>query len=220
MLDRMTVGRVQLPDGAICVPGDHASPQMGQPMSIVDGSLNPVPLNDLDQVYLMEMFTGTSKYQVGSGSMYTWGGGGCCDVHAVQKFGLGMWHEIVQLLFTVCPTPTVSWYNFCQLCNPSTGCCPKTRTIVHSAQVYLSICIIRHSVHSGVCWLHKRTRIAPARPTQGAPVLGMYTYKLDIYLCFSLLLHPPGSVSQVQCQSSYSLQGKAFILSINGPRAV
>ena len=56
MLDRMTVGRVQLPDGPIYVPEDsdtamHA-PEWASFLSIVDGSLNPVPLCDLDQVLL------------------------------------------------------------------------------------------------------------------------------------------------------------------------
>ena len=57
--DRMTVGRVQLPDGAIYVPEDsdtamHA-PEWASFLSIVDGSLNPVPLCDLDQVLLREV---------------------------------------------------------------------------------------------------------------------------------------------------------------------
>ena len=96
----MTVGRVQLPDGPIYVPEDSEetiqTPEWGSPLSIVDGSLNPLPLSDLDQVYLIEMFTGTSKYQVGSGSMcillalllcrvfQKWHGGFHYNVHTVR----------------------------------------------------------------------------------------------------------------------------------------
>ena len=59
MLDRMTVGRVQLPDGPIYVPEDSdtamQAPEWASLLSIVDGSLNPVPLCDLDQVLLKEV---------------------------------------------------------------------------------------------------------------------------------------------------------------------
>ena len=59
MLDGMTVGRVQLPDGPIYVPGDSdtamQAPEWASFSSIVDGSLNPVPLCDLDQVLLKEV---------------------------------------------------------------------------------------------------------------------------------------------------------------------
>ena len=59
MLDRMTVGRVQLPDGLIYVPEDShtamQAPEWASFLSIVDGSLNPVPLCDLDQVLLKEV---------------------------------------------------------------------------------------------------------------------------------------------------------------------
>ena len=48
MQDRMTVGRVQLPDGPIYVPEDSdtamQAPEWASFLSIVDGSLNPVPL--------------------------------------------------------------------------------------------------------------------------------------------------------------------------------
>ena len=58
MLDRMTVGRVQLPDGPIYVPEDSdtamQAPEWASFLSIVDGSLNSVPLCDLDQVLLKE----------------------------------------------------------------------------------------------------------------------------------------------------------------------
>ena len=59
MLDRMTVGRVQFPDAPIYVPEDSdtamQAPQWASFLSIVDGSLNPVPLCDLDQVLLKEV---------------------------------------------------------------------------------------------------------------------------------------------------------------------
>ena len=56
MLDRMTGGRIQLPDGPIYVPEDSdtamQAPDWARFLSIVDGSLNPVPLCDLNQVLL------------------------------------------------------------------------------------------------------------------------------------------------------------------------
>ena len=59
MLDRMTVGRVQLPNGPIYVPEDSdtalQAPEWPSISSIVDGSLNPVALCDLDQVLLKEV---------------------------------------------------------------------------------------------------------------------------------------------------------------------
>ena len=59
MLDRMTVGSLQLPDGPIYVPEDSdtamQAPEWASFSSIVDGSLNPVPLCDLDQVLLKEV---------------------------------------------------------------------------------------------------------------------------------------------------------------------
>ena len=59
MLDQMTVGRMQLPDGPIYVPenSDTAmqAPEWANFLSIVDGLLNPVPLRDLDQVLLKEV---------------------------------------------------------------------------------------------------------------------------------------------------------------------
>ena len=61
MLDRMNVGRVQLPDGPIYVPEDSETamqaPEWANFLSIVDGSLNPVPLCDLDQLLLKEVMT-------------------------------------------------------------------------------------------------------------------------------------------------------------------
>ena len=59
MLDRITVGRVQPPDGPIYVPEDSdttmQAPEWASFLSIVDGSLNRVPLCDLDQVLLKEV---------------------------------------------------------------------------------------------------------------------------------------------------------------------
>ena len=59
MLDRMTVGRVQLPDSPIDVPEDSDTAMQALEwasfLSIVDASLNPVPLCDLDQVLLKEV---------------------------------------------------------------------------------------------------------------------------------------------------------------------
>ena len=59
MLDRMTVGRVQLCDGPIYVPDDSDTAMQARDwasfLCIVDGSLNPVPLCDLDQVLLKEV---------------------------------------------------------------------------------------------------------------------------------------------------------------------
>ena len=59
MLDRMTVGGVQVPDVPIYVPQDSdiamQAPEWASFLSIVDRSLNPVPLCDLDQVLLKEV---------------------------------------------------------------------------------------------------------------------------------------------------------------------
>ena len=59
LLDRMR--RVQLPDGTVYVPGNSdtamRAPEWTSFLSIVDGSLNPVPLCDLDQVLLNEVIT-------------------------------------------------------------------------------------------------------------------------------------------------------------------
>ena len=59
MLDRMTVGKVQLPEGPIYVPEDSntamQAPEWASFLFIVDGSLNPVPLCDPDQVLLKEV---------------------------------------------------------------------------------------------------------------------------------------------------------------------
>ena len=59
MLERMTVGRLQLPDGPIYVPEDSdtafQTPECSSFLSIVDGSFNPVPRCDLDQVLLKDV---------------------------------------------------------------------------------------------------------------------------------------------------------------------
>ena len=59
LLDRMTVGRTELPNGSIYVPEDcqetMSAPEWGSFLSIVDGSLNPVPVSDLDQMVLKEL---------------------------------------------------------------------------------------------------------------------------------------------------------------------
>ena len=59
MLDRMTGGRVQLPDGPIYMPEDldtaMQAPEWASFLSIVDASLNPPPMCDLDQVLLKEV---------------------------------------------------------------------------------------------------------------------------------------------------------------------
>ena len=59
LLDRMTVGRVQLPDGPIYLPEDSdtamQAPEWASILSIVDGSFNPVPLCNLDQVLLKDV---------------------------------------------------------------------------------------------------------------------------------------------------------------------
>ena len=55
LLDQMTVGRVQVPDVPIFVPEDSDTAVQASFLSIVDGSLNPVPLCDLDQVLLKDV---------------------------------------------------------------------------------------------------------------------------------------------------------------------
>ena len=59
MLDRMTVGSVQLPDSPIYVLEDWdtamQAPEWASFLCIVDGSLNPVPLCDLYRVLLKEV---------------------------------------------------------------------------------------------------------------------------------------------------------------------
>ena len=59
LLNRMTVGRVPTPDGPNYVPDDSntamQAPEWTSFLSIVEESLNPVPLCDLDQVLLKEV---------------------------------------------------------------------------------------------------------------------------------------------------------------------
>ena len=59
LLDRMTVGRTELHNSPIHVPEESQetmpAPEWGSFLSIVDGSLDPVPVSDLDQVVLKEL---------------------------------------------------------------------------------------------------------------------------------------------------------------------
>ena len=59
LLDCMTVGRTELPNGPIYVPEDSQetmpAPEWGSFLSMIDGSLNPVPVSDLDGVVLKEV---------------------------------------------------------------------------------------------------------------------------------------------------------------------
>ena len=59
LFDRMTVGRAELPDRPIYIHEDSQetmpAPDLGSSPSIVDGSLNPVPPSDLNQVVLKEL---------------------------------------------------------------------------------------------------------------------------------------------------------------------
>ena len=59
LMDRMTVGRTKLPNGPINVPEDSQetmpAPEWGSFLSIVDGSLNSVPVCDLDQLVVKEL---------------------------------------------------------------------------------------------------------------------------------------------------------------------
>ena len=91
MLDRMTVGRVQLLDSPIYVPEDSdtamQAPEWASFLSIVDGSLNPVPLCDLDQV-LLKAFSLVIR------ACCCWCGGG---VSAARASGLpGGWPYLLQ----------------------------------------------------------------------------------------------------------------------------
>ena len=58
-LDRMSVGRTELPNRPIYVPEDSQetmpAPEWGSFLSIVDGAHNPMPVSDLDQVVLKEL---------------------------------------------------------------------------------------------------------------------------------------------------------------------
>ena len=59
LFDRMTVGRTEPPNGPIYVPEDSQetmpAPKWHSFLSIVDGSLNPIPVSDLEQVVLKEL---------------------------------------------------------------------------------------------------------------------------------------------------------------------
>ena len=80
LLDHMTVGRTELPNGPIHVPEDsqETTPALewGSFLSIKDGSLNPVPVSDLDQVVLKEVMALPSwilrKERIVFGHHYEW----------------------------------------------------------------------------------------------------------------------------------------------------
>ena len=59
LLDCMRVGRTELPNGPTYIPEDSRetmpAPEWGSFLSIVDGSVNPVPVSDLHQVVLKEL---------------------------------------------------------------------------------------------------------------------------------------------------------------------
>ena len=59
LMYRMTVGRTELPNSPIFIPEDSQetmpAPEWGSFLSIVDGSLNPVPVSDHNQVVLKEV---------------------------------------------------------------------------------------------------------------------------------------------------------------------
>ena len=59
LLDRMTVGSIELPNGPIYLFEDcqetMPATEWGNFLSIVDGSVNPLPVSDLDQVVLKEL---------------------------------------------------------------------------------------------------------------------------------------------------------------------
>ena len=61
LLDRLSVEKTELPDGPVYVPEDYqegmSAPELGSFLSIIDGSLSPVPVSDLDQVVLKELMT-------------------------------------------------------------------------------------------------------------------------------------------------------------------
>ena len=83
--DRMAVGRTELPNGPIYVPEDPQetmpAPKRGSFSSILEGSLNPVPVSYLDQVVLKDLIgrrqrsyrSGSQKnIQVLFGHYYEW----------------------------------------------------------------------------------------------------------------------------------------------------
>ena len=59
LLDRMIVGRIEIPEGPISVCEDSqktiVAHEWGSFLSIVDGSLSTVPVSDLDQLVLKEL---------------------------------------------------------------------------------------------------------------------------------------------------------------------
>ena len=75
----MTVGRIASPDGSIHVTEDSqetmSTPEWGIFLSIVNGSLNPVPVCDLDQVILKELMAenpGLTLLDLKKRSEYSW----------------------------------------------------------------------------------------------------------------------------------------------------
>ena len=59
LLDRMTVGRTELPNSPFYIPEDSKetmpAPECSSYLSIADGSPNPLPVSDLNQVVLEEL---------------------------------------------------------------------------------------------------------------------------------------------------------------------
>ena len=78
LLDRMTVGRPELPNSPIYAPEDSQetmpAPEWGSFLSIVYGSLNPVLVSDLDQVVRKELMAenrGLTLLDFKTGSEYS-----------------------------------------------------------------------------------------------------------------------------------------------------
>ena len=78
LLDRMTRGRTELPNCSIYVTEDSqetmSAPERGSFLSIVDGSLNGVPVSDLDHVVLKELMAenrGLTLLSLKKGSEYS-----------------------------------------------------------------------------------------------------------------------------------------------------
>ena len=79
LLDGMTVGSIEIPNGPIYVFEDSQetmpAPEWGSFLSIVDGALNPVPVSDLDQVVLKELMAknrGLTLLDLKKRSEYSW----------------------------------------------------------------------------------------------------------------------------------------------------
>ena len=68
-MDKLTLTSIQLPDDAIYVPLGRKTP-IGKPgwgsmLSVVDGSLAPVPLEDLDSAMVQEIQRESSGFTLG-----------------------------------------------------------------------------------------------------------------------------------------------------------